>query len=164
MSRQPKPFFRQQTQSWYFSTGGKQYPLGKDREAAIQKFHQLMASTQQLPAEVITVNDLAQKYLDWCRTNRAESTYKNHVRYFKSFIVANGDHGWMYPTLRHQGNQTQHSLASAESGSLERGVAKEYCDNYLGTAVYRLLAVNTSGVLGLFKPTIGEWQTQPPNV
>lgn len=63
MSRQPKPFFRQQTQSWYFSTGGKQYPLGKDREAAFQKFHQLMASTQQLPAEVITVNDLAQAAL-----------------------------------------------------------------------------------------------------
>jgi len=42
MPRNPKPYYRKQTQSWYFSTGGKQYPLGKDREQAFAKFHELV--------------------------------------------------------------------------------------------------------------------------
>ena len=90
MPRQPKPFFRKQTQSWYFSSGGKQHSLGKDREAAFKKFHQLMASPQRLSAELISVNDLAQVYLDWCKANRSDGTYKNHVRYLKSFIASVG--------------------------------------------------------------------------
>ena len=28
--RQPKPFFRKFTQSWYVTIDGKQYPLGRD--------------------------------------------------------------------------------------------------------------------------------------
>ncbi|MEL6110238.1 MAG: hypothetical protein AAFU85_29875 [Planctomycetota bacterium] len=39
MSRRPKPFFRKQTQSWYFSTGGKQINLGKERDSALATFH-----------------------------------------------------------------------------------------------------------------------------
>ena len=41
--RQPKPFFRKQTRSWYVQIGKKQVPLGKDEKAAWDKYHQIMA-------------------------------------------------------------------------------------------------------------------------
>jgi hypothetical protein len=42
MPRQSKPFFRQQTQSWYCSINGKQFPLGKNKTEAFEKFYELM--------------------------------------------------------------------------------------------------------------------------
>jgi hypothetical protein len=42
--RHPKPFFRKFTQSWYVTFNGRQHPLGKDEDAAWQKYHELMAS------------------------------------------------------------------------------------------------------------------------
>lgn len=41
--RQPKPFFRKFTQTWYLTLNGKQINLGPDEEAAFEKYHELMA-------------------------------------------------------------------------------------------------------------------------
>jgi len=82
-----KPYFRKQTKSWYFSTGGKQYPLGKDREEAFRKFHEMMAEKEVLPTSVATLYELSQVYLDWCQTNRSKSTYDRYLHYLKSFIA-----------------------------------------------------------------------------
>ena len=86
MPRQPKPYFRKQTKSWYFSTGGKQIPLGKDREEAFDKFHELMLDRDNLAAELNTLYGMSQHYLDWLEKNRSEGTYQNQKRYLKSFI------------------------------------------------------------------------------
>ena len=90
MPRQPKPFFRKQTKSWYFSTGGKQIPLGKDRDAAFQRFHELVGSPEQLAGETSTLYQLSQLYLDWCEQHRKPGTYNLHKRYLKSFIGSVG--------------------------------------------------------------------------
>jgi len=90
MPRQPKPFFRKQTQSWYFSTNGKQHPLGRDREKAFRKFHELMANPEQVGTENFTLYELSQRYLDWVKANRASSTYERNLHYLKSFIDAVG--------------------------------------------------------------------------
>ena len=90
MARPSKPFFRKQTKSWYCSINGRQISLGKDRDAAHKKFHSLMADQSLLSAEITTLYELSQTYLDWCEKNRKKGTYDLHVRYLKSFIGAIG--------------------------------------------------------------------------
>ncbi|TWT34916.1 tyrosine-type recombinase/integrase [Blastopirellula retiformator] len=90
MPRQPKPFYRKQTKSWYCSVGGRQIPLGKNRDAAHTKFHELMADREQVKDELTTLYELSQAYLDWCEANRKPATYQLHKRYLKSFIDSVG--------------------------------------------------------------------------
>jgi hypothetical protein len=86
MPRKPKPYYRKQAKAWYFSTQGKRYSLGKDKQAAFQKFHEIMADKDLLKGQVTTLYELAQSYLDWCQINRSEGTYENYKRFLKSFI------------------------------------------------------------------------------
>lgn len=90
MPRKSKPYFRKQTKSWYCSINGKQIPLGKDRESAEQKFHELMADKESLGGSFSTLYELSQSYLDWCEKHRNPRTYDNHLHYLKSFIGAVG--------------------------------------------------------------------------
>lgn len=90
MPRKPKPFFRKQTQSWYCSISGKQISLGKDRESAFLRFHQLMSQPDSISGEMCTLYALSQHYLDWCEKNRSLNTYKLHRHYLKSFIESVG--------------------------------------------------------------------------
>jgi hypothetical protein len=48
MPRQSKPFFREQTQSWYCSTNGKQFSLGKNKTEAFEKFYELIGQKAEL--------------------------------------------------------------------------------------------------------------------
>ncbi|MCD0458759.1 hypothetical protein [Roseiconus lacunae] len=86
MARRPKPFFRKQTQSWYFSTGGKQINLGKDRETAFANFHRMMADPVTIASDNQTLYELSQTYLDWVEANRKPPTYERCKRYLESFI------------------------------------------------------------------------------
>lgn len=49
-----------------------------------------MADQSLLSAEITTLYDLSQTYLDWCEKNRKKGTYGLHLRYLKSFIGAIG--------------------------------------------------------------------------
>lgn len=86
MPRQPKPFLRKQTKSWYCSINGQQIALGKDKDTAFQKFHELMAKRESLGGSFSSLYELSQAYLDWCEKNRKPRTYDNHLRFLKSFI------------------------------------------------------------------------------
>ncbi len=90
MPRQPKPYLRKQTNSWYCSIKGHQISLGKDREAAFEKFHSLMANQEQFQSEVTTLYELSQAYLDWCQANRKPRTYALHRDHLKRFIEGVG--------------------------------------------------------------------------
>ncbi|MEO8498593.1 MAG: hypothetical protein ABI614_26315 [Planctomycetota bacterium] len=63
MPRSSKPFFRKQTKSWYCSVGGKQISLGKEREAAFDKFYKMMSNKAQLTSDLSTLYDISQVYL-----------------------------------------------------------------------------------------------------
>lgn len=89
-THQAKPFFQKQTKSWYCSFGGKQVALGKDRESAFTKFHELMAERATVRSEFSTLYDLSQAYLDWCEINRGKATYAKHRLYLRSFIASVG--------------------------------------------------------------------------
>ncbi len=90
MPRQPKPYLRKQTQSWYCSIGGRQISLGKNRESAFEKFHELMANQDQVKNDLTTIYELSQAYLDWCKANRKPTTYARHLYFLKSFICKIG--------------------------------------------------------------------------
>ncbi|MCG6154190.1 tyrosine-type recombinase/integrase [Rubinisphaera margarita] len=90
MARPAKPFFRKQTQSWYCSLSGKQFSLGKDKQLAFQKFHELMANREEHLQNRFSLYELSQAYLDWCQANRKPATYKLHRHFLKSFIEAVG--------------------------------------------------------------------------
>lgn len=90
MPRHSKPFYRRQTKSWYCSIQGRQIPLGKSREIAFEKFHELMANREQIKSDRATLYDISQAYLDWCEANRKPSTYDKHRHYLKSFIASVG--------------------------------------------------------------------------
>lgn len=86
MPRNPKPFFRKQTQSWYCSIGGKQIALGKEKQQAFAKFETLRSAPEAVTANFNTVYSLSQAYLDWWEINPKPVTYKKHQHYLKSFL------------------------------------------------------------------------------
>jgi len=83
--RQPKPFFRQFTQSWYVEIRGKQINLGRDKKQAWAKYQQLMAARDELDAHTTTVITLFETYLEWAQANRSPATYDAAARYLSSF-------------------------------------------------------------------------------
>ena len=84
--RQPKPFFRKQTKSWYVQIGKRQINLGRNKEQAWAKYHELMASDLDLNFYESTVAQLLDSYLEWCQKRRSLGTYENNLLYCKSFI------------------------------------------------------------------------------
>jgi hypothetical protein len=54
--REPKPFFRKQTGTWYVQIGKKQHNLGRDEQVAKQKYHALMAGRQPVMPHVTIRN------------------------------------------------------------------------------------------------------------
>ncbi|QDU30774.1 site-specific tyrosine recombinase XerC [Anatilimnocola aggregata] len=82
--RVPLPFFRKQTASWYVQIKGKQVPLGPDREAAWQKYHDLMAGHREMAPSTPVVEVLDQ-FLVWVGNNQAPKTLEYYKRYLDSF-------------------------------------------------------------------------------
>jgi integrase len=83
--RQPKPFFRKFTGTWYVQIGKQQINLGKDKAAAFQKYHELMCSRGRAKTTFDSVPHLLDAYLEWLNKNRAEGTYKKAKHYLTLF-------------------------------------------------------------------------------
>jgi len=83
--RQPKPFFRKFTKSWYVQIRGKQINLGRDKKQAWAKYQQLIASPDELDSHTTTVHRLFDLYLSWVQKNRSAATYDAARRYLSSF-------------------------------------------------------------------------------
>ena len=88
--KQPKPFFRKFTGTWYVQIGKRQINLGRDKKAAWEKYHQLMADQDAVPEQLATVAQLFECYLEWCASRRSKGTYDNNRRYLRSFIACIG--------------------------------------------------------------------------
>jgi hypothetical protein len=85
--KQPKPFFRTQTRSWYVQLGKRQFNLGSDKASAWATYHKLMADRPTRAAQPTTVAELFELYLEWCFHRRSAGTYQNNKRYLKSFLA-----------------------------------------------------------------------------
>ena len=88
--KQPKPFFRKFTRTWYVQIGKRQINLGKDKKLAWDKYHELMAAKDSVDQQVATVAQLFEVYLEWCQKRRSKGTYENNRRYLRSFIACIG--------------------------------------------------------------------------
>ena len=74
--RQPKPWYRKSTRSWYVQIGRKQVRLGRDQGQAWVKYHELMSVSRGAePEGETTIVTLVGLYLAWCEKNRAPSRY-----------------------------------------------------------------------------------------
>ena len=73
MPHHPKPFFRQSRGLWYVELRGKQINLGSDRDAAFQRYHELLAAPAKEPVIVDTslVASRCDIFLNWVEKNRA---------------------------------------------------------------------------------------------
>ena len=88
--RQPKPFFRKQTQSWYVKVDGKFRPLGKDEKQAWEEYHKIMAGREPVtPASPVA--NLIGTFLSWCEAQSEIDgmkplTFKWYKRFLTSFV------------------------------------------------------------------------------
>jgi integrase len=97
--RQPKPFYRNQTRSFYVQLDGRQINLGPDEAEAYRRWHLLMAGANEAVIEAmnepidkpqaITVQQLVKRYLGWQDGQsklkpRTKEWYKSHLKSFES--------------------------------------------------------------------------------
>src|SRR5436853_2946659 len=88
--REPKPFFRNQTRSWYVQIGKKQHNLGPDEQVAKQKYHALMAGRQPVTDDT-TVYSVLFQFLGFNKQYREGSTHELYRRYIDSFAAYSGE-------------------------------------------------------------------------
>ena len=87
MGRQNKPWYRKDRIAWYATINGKMVKLGKDKEEAEQRFHELNAATPVLSEESLVV--IIDELLTWTEKNRREGTfrfYKEHAQQFSDYL------------------------------------------------------------------------------
>jgi len=90
--RKPRPFFRKQTKSWYVQLGKQQVNLGKDKELAWARYHELMLNHQRdASIQDDTVAALVEAHWQWLKANRAESTARTRKPFLKSFRLWAGE-------------------------------------------------------------------------
>ena len=75
MPRFPKPWFRNDRNCWCVQLHAKQRNLGPDREAAFDRYHELMREPRKRRVASQTVPAIIDLFLDWCEKNRAPRTY-----------------------------------------------------------------------------------------
>lgn len=92
----PKPFFRPARKTWYVQLHGRQINLGKDKDAAFKRYHEIMAagldasdvrsSALTQPADGQKLTDLFDRYLEWLKSNRSPHTYEWYRYRLQRFI------------------------------------------------------------------------------
>jgi integrase len=84
--KQPQPFYRKQTQSWYVQLGKRQVSLGKDEAKAWKKYHKLMAGRRELNPDA-PVAAVVDEFLEWVQQEgRSPRTYDYYRRHLESFV------------------------------------------------------------------------------
>jgi len=88
MPHYPKPFFRKPRGLWYVQLRGKQINLGPDREAAFQRYHELLAAPKEGPivtdsSQVVALCDV---FLEWVKKHRAAATYEWYRYRLQRFV------------------------------------------------------------------------------
>lgn len=88
--REPQPFFRELNQTWYLQLGKRQINLGKDKDAAWERYHELMKDRKEVEATSnTTVCGVLDAFLAWVNDWRSPGTYQwysNHLSSFASHI------------------------------------------------------------------------------
>lgn len=99
--RQPEPFYRSQTKSWYVQLGKKQHRLGRDEKpgkappaAIVDKYRDILAGrldVSTVDSEGLQVIELLRRFLEWTKANKEGSTYAFYKRHVLSFAAHVGE-------------------------------------------------------------------------
>lgn len=139
--REPQPFFRKQTGSWYVKLGKDFIPLGRDEAEAREEYHEIMAKRRKA---TVTAEDSVAHLIDlrwnWVKKNLAPTTAtrikgvltsfkafigpKLKVRKLKPFHVTN----WLdekYPT---NGDTSRHTLITHVKGAFTWAAEQGYIE------------------------------------
>lgn len=91
----PKPFYRPARKTWYVQLHGRQINLGKDKDAAFKRYHEIMAAGPE-PSDFIEgtsshstgqkLADLFDLYLEWLKSNRSPHTYEWYRYRLQRFV------------------------------------------------------------------------------
>lgn len=140
--REPKPFFRKQTQSWYVRLGKQFIPLGKDKEAAFEKYHAIMAKRRkETPVSTDSVRKLLDLYWNWLINNRAETTSDRRKPRLKSFglfvspkltirqLKPHHVQSWMDQEFAGCSDTTKHTLITTINVAMNWAVEQGYIDS-----------------------------------
>jgi integrase len=85
--RQPRPWFRKQTKTWYVQIDGEQINLGRNEHEAWENYYDHMARRGRAePTPEDTVAKLLNIYLCWCKANRAPATFEKNALHLKRFL------------------------------------------------------------------------------
>lgn len=87
--RQPKPYYKKSHHAWYANIGAGKRPVrlaseDEGEQVAWDKYHAQMASRQPAGADSPAA-DLLDRYLEWCKREKADSTYQSRRRILESF-------------------------------------------------------------------------------
>lgn len=140
--REPRPFFRKQTQSWYVKLGKEFVPLGKDQEAALEQYHEIMAKRRRT---TVTEMDSVANVLDlrwaWVKANLAETTADRLKPILKSFGLFVGPKltvrrlkplhvaDWLAKKYAHVGDTRRHTLITAIKTAMQWAADMGYIEN-----------------------------------
>jgi len=102
--REPRPFFRKQTASWYVKLGKEFHPLGgkgqpgKEPPSEVSiKYHALMAGRKPVaPVVAGTIASIVAKFLAWCECqcksgDMKAGTHRWYKRFLDSFVESIGN-------------------------------------------------------------------------
>ncbi len=129
----PKPWFRKSRESWFVEFNGKQINLGRDKEAAFEKYRKRLAA----PPETLRVVDsslvvvLCDNFLGWVEKHRSAATCGWYLERLQEFASK-------YPHLtvdEQQGYIDTNPIAEMETpsaGRRENTVSKVEFDEIFG--------------------------------
>lgn len=139
--RQPKPFKRKQTQSYYLKLGKDFINLGKDETEAWEKYHEIMAKhRKQTVTEADAVSHLLDLRWTWVKAHRAETTADRLKPILKSFGMFVGPKlsvrklkphhvtSWLTEKYSHVSDTRRHTLITAIKGSLQWAADEGYIE------------------------------------
>jgi integrase len=89
MARTPKPWYRKDRKSWFVTVEGTRHNLGRNKQEAFQKFHELMAAP--IKPNKLTVFDVMDEFLEWTLNHRAKGTYRFYRERLKLYVDENSN-------------------------------------------------------------------------
>lgn len=84
MARTPKPWWYSRDGQWAVTIRGSRYLLGADKEAANDRFHELMKKPPMKAGSLWALHEL---YLQWLEQHRAPLTVEWYKRHLRSFLT-----------------------------------------------------------------------------
>ena len=75
MARIPKIWYRKERKTWCVTIRGTRHNLGADKKEAVDRFHQLMGKPDHKPAKSMSFVAVADSFLDWLKSHRADGTF-----------------------------------------------------------------------------------------